>query len=78
MSVYGLKTTTTTTTTTTHTHTHTQKKKKAHILSGQDTETPVTELRISDIPISCADADLESAIVKLGCVMRSKVIQEKK
>ena len=40
--------------------------KNSSTLSGQDTETPVTKLRILDIPISCADADLESATVRLG------------
>ena len=51
--------------------------KNSSTLSGQDTETPVTKLWISDIPISRAEADLESTIVRLGCIMRSKVIQEK-
>ena len=48
------------------------------ILKGRDgKERPTTKLWISDIPLSCDGADIESAIVKLGCVLCSSLIFEK-
>ena len=40
-------------------------------------EIPSTKLWISDIPLSCANEDIESALSRLGVVLRSKLIQEK-
>ena len=52
--------------------------KNPFILKGQDgKERPTTKLWISDIPLSCDGADIESAIVKLGCVLHSSLIFEK-
>ena len=48
------------------------------ILKGQDgRETPSTKMWISDIPISCDGADIESALVRLGYVLRSSLIFER-
>ena len=52
--------------------------KNPFILIGQDgRETPSTKAWISDIPISCDEADIESALVRLGCVLRSSLIFER-
>ena len=40
-------------------------------------EIPSTKLWISDIPLLCANEDIESALSRLGIVLRSKLIQEK-
>ena len=49
------------------------------ILTGQNgDEIPSTKLLISDIPLSCANEDIESALSRLAVVLRSKLIQEKK
>ena len=51
--------------------------KNPFILRGQDgTESPSTKLWISEIPISCDDKDIESNLVRLGCVLRSPLILE--
>ena len=48
------------------------------ILKGRDgKEMPTTKLCVSDIPLSCDGADIEFAIVKLGCVLCSSLIFEK-
>ena len=48
------------------------------ILSEQNgVEIPSTKLWISDIPLLCANEDIESALSRLGIVLRSKLIQEK-
>ena len=45
------------------------------ILKGQDgRKTQSTKVWISDIPISCDGADIESALFRLGCVLRSSLI----
>ena len=45
--------------------------KNPFILKEQDErETPQTKVCISDIPISCDGADIESALVRLGYVLR--------
>ena len=47
------------------------------ILSGQnDVAIPSTKLWLSDIPLSCANVDTESALSRLGVALRSKLIQE--
>ena len=52
--------------------------KNSFILKGQDgKERRTTKLWISDIPLSCDGAEIESVIVKLGCVLRSALIFEK-
>ena len=52
--------------------------KTPFILRGQDgMESPSTKLRISEVSISCDDKDNESAIVRLGCVLRSYLILAK-
>ena len=38
---------------------------------------PVTKVWISDIPISVDGKDIDTALVKLGCVLRSSLINEK-
>ena len=49
------------------------------ILSGQNgDEIPSTKLWISDIPLSGASEDIESAPSRLGVVLRSKLIQDLK
>ena len=49
------------------------------ILSGQNSvEIPSTKLWISDFPLLCANEDTESALSRLGVVLRLKLIQEKK
>ena len=48
------------------------------ILTGQNgDEIPSTKLLISDIPLSCANEDIESALSRLAVVLRPKLIQEK-
>ena len=44
---------------------------------GSGEEMPVTKVWISDIPISCDGKDIETALVRLGCVLRSSLINEK-
>ena len=52
--------------------------KNPFILIEQDgRESPSTKAWISDIPISCDEADIESALVRLGCVLRSSLIFER-
>ena len=46
---------------------------------GHDgTESPSIKLWIFKIPISCDDKDVESILVRLGCVIRSSLILKKK
>ena len=40
-------------------------------------EVPVTKVWISDILISVDRKDIETALVRLGCVLRSSLINEK-
>ena len=40
-------------------------------------EVPTTKVWVSDIPISVENDDIESALVRVGCVLRSKLIMEK-
>ena len=48
------------------------------ILKEQDgRETPSTKVWIPDIPVSCDGAGIESALVKLGCVLHSFLIFER-
>ena len=52
--------------------------KNPYIVRGGDgVEVPVTKLFISDIPISVANEDIESALVRLGCTLRSSLLMEK-
>ena len=44
---------------------------------GSGEEMPVTKVWISDIPISCDGKDIETALVRLGCVLRSSLMNEK-
>ena len=44
---------------------------------GSGEEVPVTKVWISDIPISVDGKDIETALVRLGCVLRSSLINEK-
>ena len=37
---------------------------------GSGEEVPVTKVWISDIPISVDGKDIETALVRLGCVLR--------
>ena len=47
-------------------------------MKGQDgREIPSTKVWISVIPISYDGADIESALVRLGCVLRSSLIFER-
>ena len=47
------------------------------VRGGSGEEVPVTKVWISDIPISVAGKDIETALVRLGCVLRSSLINEK-
>ena len=44
---------------------------------GGREEMPVTKVCLSDIPISCDGKDIETTLVRLGCVLRSSLINEK-
>ena len=44
---------------------------------GSGEEVPVTKVWISDIPISVDRKDIKTALVRLGCVLRSSLINEK-
>ena len=44
---------------------------------GSGEVVPVTKVWISDIPISVDGKDIETALVRLGCVLRSSLINEK-
>ena len=59
-------------------HTVTLHDKNPFILKGGDgREIPATKLYISDIPLSCSDNDIETALVRIGCVMRSSLTLER-
>ena len=47
------------------------------VRGGSGEEVPVTQVWISDIPISVDGKDIETALVRLGCVLRSSLINEK-
>ena len=47
------------------------------VKGGSGEEVPVTKVWISDIPISVDGKDIETALVRLGCVLRSSLINEK-
>ena len=47
------------------------------VRGGSGEEVPVTKVWISDIPISVDGKDIETALVRLGCVLRSSLINEK-
>ena len=51
--------------------------KNPFILRDSNTEIPATKLFISEIPISCSDRDIETALNRVGCVLRSSLILEK-
>ena len=51
--------------------------KNPYILRDSGNEIPATKLFISDIPISLSDRDIETALVRIGCVLRSSLILEK-
>lgn len=52
--------------------------KNPYIVKDQDgRENPATKLWLSDIPISCATSDIETALGRLGCQLRSPLIYEK-
>ena len=46
------------------------------VRGGSGEEVPVTKVWISDIPISVDGKDIEIALVRLGCVLRSSLIHE--
>ena len=46
------------------------------VKGGSGEEVPVTKVWISDIPISVDGKDIETALVRLGCVLRSSLINE--
>ena len=39
-------------------------------------ETPTTRVLIGEIPLSVADTDIETALTRVGCVLRSKLMEE--
>ena len=47
------------------------------VRGGSGEEVPVTKVWISDIPISVDGKDIGTALVRLGCVLRSSLINEK-
>ena len=47
------------------------------VRGGSGEEVPVTKVWISDIPISVDGKDIETALVRLRCVLRSSLINEK-
>lgn len=57
-------------------HTLTVYDKNPFILSG-GRESPATKVWIGDIPISVDNTDIETALVRLGCTMRSRLMMEK-
>ena len=44
---------------------------------GATRETPSTRLVIGDIPFTLADSEIESALVRVGCDLRSSIMDEK-
>ena len=50
--------------------------KNPYILRGGQ-ESPATKVWIGDIPISVSGTDIESALVRVGCTLRSKLMFEK-
>ena len=46
------------------------------VRGGSGEEVPVTKVWISDIPISVDGKDIETALVRLGCVLRSSLTNE--
>ena len=44
---------------------------------GSAEEMPVTKVWISNIPTSCDGKDIQTALVRLGCVLRSSLINQK-
>ena len=52
--------------------------KNPFILRGaENTEIPATKLFVSDIPISVDNKDIESALLRIGCVFRSSLFMER-
>ena len=52
--------------------------KNPYILRNQSgQEIPATKVYVSDIPLSCDNKDIETALIRLGCVLRSQVMYEK-
>ena len=51
--------------------------KNPYIVRENGQEVPVTKVWVSDIPLSCDGKDIETALVRLGCVLRSSLIFEK-
>ena len=51
--------------------------KNPYIIQDQNSESPYTRVWISDIPISVSGTDIESALLGIGCNLRSPLIQEK-
>ena len=47
------------------------------VRGGSGEEVPVTKVWISDIPMSVDGKHIETALVRLGCVLRSSLINEK-
>lgn len=59
-------------------HTVTLYDKNPFVLRGQGgAEAPATKLFISNLPLSVSDADIESALIRVGCVMRSNITRER-
>ena len=48
-----------------------------HLTDNFGEEVPTTKLWISDLTISVDENDIESALVRIGCVLRSKIVMEK-
>ena len=51
--------------------------KNPFVLKPDSNETPATKVWISDIPISCASEDIENALGRVGCSLRSSILLEK-
>ena len=47
------------------------------VRGGSGEEVPATKVWISDIPISVGGKDIETALVRLGCVLKSSLIKKK-
>lgn len=51
--------------------------KNPFILRDSGQEVPATKLFISDFPVSCSNRDIEGALVRVGCVLRSSLLMER-
>ena len=58
-----------------HVETHPQSPRAPRQTDGQEEDVPTTKVIISNIPISFNDRDIEQTLVKLGCSVKSKILE---